>query len=103
MHVVLLLLLFVFRSAQDIPILNMLTLDKMDNFGYTVLTVTNMSLAKVDQLYGDVFKINYTFKYAGERCTPKGKMTTIAETKYSTGIDVFIGPGIYKFMFEIFL
>ncbi|VDI25585.1 Hypothetical predicted protein [Mytilus galloprovincialis] len=70
----------------------MLTLDKVDNFGYTVLTVTNMSLAKVDQLYGDVFKINYTFKYAGERCTPKGKMTTIAETKYSTGIDVFIGP-----------
>lgn len=73
MHFVLLLLLFVIRSAQDIPILNMLTLDKVNNFGYTVMTVTNMSLDKVDKMYGDVFKINYNSNMLGIDVFRKGK------------------------------
>ena len=76
-----------------VPVFNMLTLDKVDNFGYSVLTVTNMSLRRVEQLYGDRFRINFTFTYAGDRCNKKGKMTAVADARYTRGLDVIVGPG----------
>ena len=80
-------------KGDCIPLLNMLTLDKNDNFGHIVKSVTNISREQVDRLYGQFFKINYTFTSAGDRCTPKRKMTTIAEAHFTTGIDVMMGPG----------